>query len=88
MFGYFLVIKHFCDFLYGTQFTFLINHLSLHWLQEMKDPNGFLAPWDLKLQYHDFSIVHKSRDIQQSDDSLSCLVSISYLAPKEDHITI
>lgn len=53
-----LFIKHFRPFLYGTHFTIITNHSSLWWLKQMKDPDGRLARWALRLQAYYFSIVH------------------------------
>ena len=81
-----LAIKQFRPFLYGTHFTIVTDHSSLRWLQQMKDPDGRLARWALKLQHYDFSIVHRAGAIHQNADGLSRLPPIAYLAPEEDRI--
>ena len=75
-----LAIKQFRPFLYGTHFTVVTDHSSLRWLQQMKDPDGRLARWALKLQHYDFSIVHRAGAIHQNADGLSRLPPIAYLA--------
>lgn len=81
-----LAYKQFCPFLYGTHFTIVTDHSSLLWLQQMKDPEGRLDWWALKLQHYDFSIVHQAGAIHQNADGLSRLPPIAYLSLKEDCI--
>ena len=81
-----LAIKHFRPFLYGTHFTIVTDHSSLRWLQQMKDPDGRLARWALKLQHYDFTIVHRAGAIHQNADGLSRLPILAYLAPEDDRI--
>jgi len=40
-------------------FTIITDHASLKWLMSLKDLNGRLACWSLKLQIYDFAIEHK-----------------------------
>lgn len=81
-----LAIKHYRPFLYGTHFTIVTDHSSLRWLQQMKDPDGRLARWALKLQGYNFTILHRAGAIHQNADGLSRLPVVSYLAPEEDRI--
>lgn len=52
----------------------------------MKDPDGRLARWALKLQHYDSSIIHRVGAIHQNADGLSRLPHIAYLAPEEGPI--
>ena len=51
-------MKQFYHYIYGTHFTVVTNHSSLRWLQQLKEPEGHLARWALKLQGYYFTIVH------------------------------
>jgi len=48
------VIAHFKCYLFGTQFTLVINHQPLKWLMESDKLIGKLARWALILQEYDF----------------------------------
>ena len=52
----------------------------------MKDPEGRLALWALKLQHHNFSIVHCAGAIHQNADGLSHLTVTTVLTPEEDRV--
>ena len=54
--------KQFCVYLYGVKFTVVNDHSSLIWLQTLKEPEGCLARWALKLQAFDYEIIHKAGD--------------------------
>jgi hypothetical protein len=41
-------------------FTVITDHYSLKWLQSLKDPSGRLARWSVKLQQHNFKVIHRS----------------------------
>ncbi len=47
-------IAHFKCYLFGTQFTLVINHQPLKWLMESDKLTGKLAQWALILQEYDF----------------------------------
>lgn len=51
-------IKLFRPFIHGTHFEVVTDHHFLRWLQQLKDPEGRLACWSLKLQAFDFKIIH------------------------------
>ena len=41
--------KQLCAYVYGTKFEIVIDHASLRWLHNLKEPEGCLACWALKL---------------------------------------
>jgi hypothetical protein len=51
-------VAHFRCYLFGTQFTFVIDHKLLKWLMESNKLMGKLARWVLILHEYDFQ-VHK-----------------------------
>ena len=51
-------LKQFCAYVYGTKFDVVTNHASLRWLHNLKEPEGLLACWALKLQAYDYRILH------------------------------
>lgn len=50
-------INALCVYLWGQEFTIMINHQSLTWLQQMKYANSWLTRWYLALQPYHFSII-------------------------------
>ncbi len=48
------VVAHFRCYLFGTQFTLVIDHQLLKWLMETDKLMGKLAWWVLVLQKYDF----------------------------------
>lgn len=46
-------------YLEGMKFTVVTDHASLVWLHNLKDPTGRLARWAMKMQQHDFEIIHR-----------------------------
>ncbi len=49
-------VAHFKCYLFGTQFTFVIDHQSLKWLMESNKFMRKLAWWALILHEYDFQI--------------------------------
>ena len=50
--------KQFWVYLHGYKFIVVTDHASPSWLQNLKEPEGRLARWALKLQPYNFTIVH------------------------------
>uniref|UniRef100_A0A1Y1NGJ5 RNA-directed DNA polymerase n=1 Tax=Photinus pyralis TaxID=7054 RepID=A0A1Y1NGJ5_PHOPY len=46
-------------YLDGVKFTVITDHHSLVWLNNLKDPQGRLGRWVLRLQQFDYDIVHR-----------------------------
>ena len=64
-------VKQFRPYVYGTHFTVITDHSSLRWLQQLKEPEGRLARWALKLQGYNFTILHRAGAQHQNADGLS-----------------
>ena len=52
-------VKEFHPYLYGNEFTVIMDHNPLHWLQSVKDSSDRLLHWSLKLQEYNFHIEHR-----------------------------
>lgn len=64
-------VERFRPYLEGMPFTVLTDHQSLKWLHNLKDPQGRLARWAIKLQQYQFSIEHRSGKLNVAADALS-----------------
>lgn len=60
----------------GTHFTVITDHWSLCWLNNLKDPTGRLARWNLKLQQYSFDIIHRKGKDNVVPDMLSRTVPL------------
>lgn len=58
-------------FLEGYRFVVVMDHHSLVWLHNLKEPTGRLARWALRLQQFDFDIVHRKGQEHVVPDLLS-----------------
>lgn len=54
-----LAVEKLRPYLEGFRFTVITGHYSLVWLRRLKDPNGRLARWAVKLQQYDYEIIHR-----------------------------
>ena len=64
-------VKQFRHYVYGTHFTVVTDHALLKWLQQLKEPEGRLARWALRLQGYDFTVLHCPGIQHQNADGLS-----------------
>ncbi|XP_055913098.1 uncharacterized protein LOC129946788 [Eupeodes corollae] len=58
-------------YLEGVRFTVVTDHHSLVWLSNLKDPQGRLARWAIRLQQFDFKIIHRKGKEHVVPDMLS-----------------
>ena len=56
---------------YGRKVTIYTDHKALKWLRDIKQPNGKLARWVLKLEEYDYTIEHLPGIMMQHADALS-----------------
>lgn len=74
-----LAIEAFRCYIEGAPFTVITDHASLKWLQNLKDPQGRLARWALRLQAYDYKIIHRPGSQMILPDALSravCLIDL------------
>lgn len=64
-------IEKFRPYLEGTHFTVYTDHHSLKWLCNLKDPQGRLARWAIRLQPYDYEVIHKKGKENVFPDLLS-----------------
>lgn len=64
-------VEKFRPYVEGTHFTVVTDHYSLIWLHNLKDPNGRLARWVLRLQPYSFTLVHRKGKEHVVPDLLS-----------------
>lgn len=64
-------------YLEGTRFTVITDHHSLLWLNNLKDPAGRLCRWAVRLQQHDFDIIHRKGKDHLVPDCLSRSVGVT-----------
>lgn len=64
-------IEHFRPYIEGAHFTVITDHASLVWLQNLKNPNGRLGRWILRLQQYNFKLIHRKGKHNVVPDALS-----------------
>ena len=74
-------IKHCRPYISHNHFTVYSDNIALKWLQKIKDENGRLGRWSLKLQGYNFTIEHKPGIKNQNADALS---RRSYNSPEQN----
>ena len=72
-------IKNWRPYLWGRQFSLVIDHAALRWLHTMRDtmeggPASSLMRWILKLQEYNFEVQHKPGVLHKDADGVSRLV--------------
>lgn len=66
-----LSIEKFRPYVEGSHFRVITDHHSLLWLKNLRDPNGRLARWALRLQAYDYTLVHRKGKHHIVPDTLS-----------------
>ncbi|GAB0086758.1 Reverse transcriptase, RNase H-like domain [Sergentomyia squamirostris] len=70
-----LSVEKFRDYIEGSEFTVETDHSALLWLMKSKDVKGRLARWVMKLQHHNFKIIHRPGKEHVLPDYLSRNIS-------------
>ena len=58
-------------YLVGRHFIIQTDHLSLKWLNSLKENNSRLTRWSLALQPYSFEVVHRPGSANRNADALS-----------------
>lgn len=61
-------LRHYLE---GVHFQVITDHHSLLWLHRLKDPQGRLARWSLRLQPYNFELIHRKGKDHVVPDLLS-----------------
>ena len=64
-------LEYFHAYVHGRPVTVYTDHKALQWLRNIKQPNGKLARWILKLEQYDYTVVHKPGTMMSHVDALS-----------------
>ncbi|CAF0850122.1 unnamed protein product [Brachionus calyciflorus] len=64
-------MKKFRNLLIGIHFEALVDHISLKWLNSLKDPTSRLARWAIFLQDYDFTVIYRKGSDHTNVDALS-----------------
>ena len=67
-------LRHYLE---GVHFTVITDHHSLLWLHNLKDPQGRLARWALRLQPYDMELIHRKGKDHVVPDFLSRSVPVA-----------
>lgn len=67
-------LRHYLDHIH---FIVITDHASLLWLHRLKDPQGRLARWQLRLQQFDFELIHRKGKDHVVPDFLSRAVPVA-----------
>ena len=70
-------VKKLRHYLEGVHFKVITDHHSLLWLHNLKDPQGRLARWALRLQPYDFQLINRKGKDHVVPDFLSRSVPVA-----------
>lgn len=76
-------LRHYLE---GVHFVVITDHHSLLWLNRLKDPQGRLARWALRLQPYDFELIHRKGKDHVVPDFLSRSVPIAVATNTEEPV--
>lgn len=76
-------IEKFRPYIEGCRFTVVTDHASLLWLTNLKDPSGRVGRWALRLQAHDFDLMHRKGKFMVVADALSRAVCSMTVEPSD-----
>ena len=68
-----VTLEHFTHLIEGLPITVQTDHRNLKWLMAMKDPQGRLGRWVLRLQRHRFDVEYRAGKANEVADALSRL---------------
>ena len=68
-----VTLEHFTHLIEGLPITVQTDHRNLKWLMAMKDPQGRLGRWVLRLQRHRFNVEYRAGKANEVADALSRL---------------
>ena len=66
-----VTLEHFTHLIEGLPITVQTDHRNLKWLMAMKDPQGRLGRWVLRLQRHRFDVEYRAGKANEVADALS-----------------
>lgn len=78
--------KQFHSYIHRIHFLVITGHASLKWLQSLKEPEGGLTQWSLKMQEYNYSIQHCPEKKHQNANRLSFLSIICDVLDKSERI--
>lgn len=58
-------------YIYRKKFYVITDHAALKWLMNIKDPNGRLSRWGLKLQELEMEVIHRAGALHRDADAMS-----------------
>lgn len=75
-------------YLEGVEFTVVTDHYSLIWLQNLKNLNGRLARWSVRLQQYNFKVIHRKGKDNVVPDMLSRSVPVLNAVELSDELVV
>ncbi|GBG63664.1 hypothetical protein CBR_g38976 [Chara braunii] len=79
-------IQHFHPYLYGHKFLLVTDHESLLTLKKLTNYTGMIGWWAVRLQEHDFDIIHRKTERHGNADGLTHLHHPAKVPKREEII--